>query len=111
MEETKEPLNILGTPVKDSLMGWGPLTLPATHPFTLGAELLHDPVYQAYLDGNASYPDLIRADEAYYSYMKGRAKELKSIDLEDEAKIFYGIIVAFRELCRRNPGNAPMPPQ
>jgi len=93
-----------------NLMGWGPFTLPASHPFTLGAQLLHDPVYQAYIDGNANTDDLIRADRAYFSYMKGVARERNSTGLMIQAYLFNAIIKTFR-LTARMPGKAPMPPQ
>ncbi len=89
-------------------MGWGPFTLSASHPFSMGAELLHDPVYQSYLDGNATTEDLIKADKAYYSYMKGVANG--SISLQLQAHVFYAIIKIFR-LTARMPGKAPMPPE
>lgn len=91
-------------------MGWGPFRLSEKHPFSLGAELLHDLVYQAYLDGNANTQDLIRADKAYFSYMKAVAREHKSKSLMLQAYLFNSIIKIFR-LTARMPGKAPMPPE
>jgi len=92
---------------EEGLMGWGPFTLSANHPFALGAKLLHDPVYQAYLDGKATTAELIRADIAYYKYMKSVAKERKSLSLRIQAHAFYVLIKAFR-LIVRMPGDGKL---
>jgi len=88
-------------------MGWGPFTLPANHPFNLGAELLHDAVYQNYIDGMATTDDLIKADKAYFSYMMSVANERDSDSLRTQAHIFMGLITAFR-LMIRMPGDGKL---
>jgi len=96
----------------EDLMGVWIFTLPETHAFRLGGRLLHDAVYRDFLNGMASYDDLITADNAYYSYMKGRAAELEHDDptLLAQAHLFYDMIVTFRLLFRSYGGFAPMPP-
>lgn len=88
-------------------MGWGPFTLPANHPFTLGAQLLHDKIYENYINGMATTDDLIKADKAYYSYMLSVADERKSESLRAQAHLFYWLITMFRNVVRM-PGDGKL---
>ncbi len=108
----EELITSLNLPKGEDLMGVWIFTLPETHSFSLGAKLCHDPVYKAFLKGECTYDDLICADNAFYSYMKGRAEELKNEDptLMAQAHLFYDMIVTFRLLFRSYGGFAPPPP-